>query len=134
MPAPNWIVENLKSALGAVIGAILGYYLFRLIYQQGFYGMMIPGALLGLGCGWLSNRASRARGVACGAAALVLSLFIEWKFRPFVVDGSLGYFLRHLGDLTGVSMLMIAAGSAFAYWFGREGAGGRFGPIGPRSE
>lgn len=131
MPAPSRIVDDLKSALGAVIGATLGYYLFQLIYQQGFYGMMIPGAFLGLGCGWLSSRASPMRGVVCGVAALALGLFAEWKFRPFVADASLGYFLGHLGDLTGVSMLMIVAGAGFAYWFGREG---RSGPIGPRPE
>lgn len=134
MPAPDWIVEDLKSALGAVIGATLGYYLFQLIYHQGFYGMMIPGALLGLGCGWLSSRSSQARGVVCGVAALALSLFTEWKFRPFIADASFGYFVRHLGDLTGISMVMIAAGSGFAYWFGREGQRGRLGPIGPRTE
>ena len=33
-------------------------------------------------------------------AALILALFTEWQFRPFVADPKLSYFVRHLTDLT----------------------------------
>ena len=59
---------------------------FQWIYDHGFYGMMIPGALLGLGCGLLAQHASQIRGVLCALAGLGLGLFTEWRFRPFMAD------------------------------------------------
>ncbi len=56
--------------IGAVIGGALGYYIFMWIVDQGFYGLMIPGALLGLGCSLLSQHRSHFRGVICAAAGL----------------------------------------------------------------
>ncbi|MDG3004501.1 hypothetical protein [Paludisphaera mucosa] len=126
MTAPNRIAEDLAGALGALLGATLGYYTFQWLYQRGFYGMMIPGALLGLGCGLAARRPSQARGVACGVAALALGLFVEWKFFPFNADPSFRYFLAHVAELKGVTILMIAAGAGFGYWLGRDGSAGRF--------
>ena len=56
------ITSNLLGFIGAVVGGVLGYYTFLWIVDQGFYGMMIPGALLGLGCGLLSQHASHSEG------------------------------------------------------------------------
>lgn len=127
MSTPSRFADDLGGAIGALVGGTLGYYTFALLLRQGFYGMMIPGALLGLGCSLGARRPSPARGAACGVAALALGLFAEWRLRPFNADPSLRYFLAHLGDLTGLAMLMIAAGAGFAYWLGRDGARGRLG-------
>ena len=43
---------------GAVAGAFLGYLLFVAIAGQGFYAIVLPGALAGVGCGALSGRKS----------------------------------------------------------------------------
>ncbi len=39
--------DNLLGVLGAIVGAFVGNFLFHLIVQQGFYAMVIPGALTG---------------------------------------------------------------------------------------
>ncbi len=114
------ITSNLLGLIGAVAGAVLGYYTFQWIYDHGFYGMMIPGAFVGLGCGLLSQHPSQVRGVLCAVAGLALGLFTEWKFRPFLADKTLTYFLKNLAELTPVTLLMIAAGAFFAYWLGRD--------------
>jgi hypothetical protein len=114
------IVGNLLSFVGAVAGGVLGYYTFRWIYDHGFYGMMIPGALLGLGCGILAPGRSHLRGLLCAVAAVALSLFTEWKTRPFIKDGSLDFFLKNIPSLNPMALVMIVAGAFFAYWLGKD--------------
>ena len=126
MTKSSRVFDGVAGVLGALAGATLGYYTFRWLLQQGFYGMVIPGALLGLGCGLASRTPSPARGVACAVAAVALGLFVEWKFHPFVVDASFKYLLLHVADLKGATLLMIALGAAFAYWLGKEAGAGRF--------
>lgn len=114
------IVGHLLSLIGAVVGGALGYYTFGWIYHHGFYGMMIPGALVGLGCGMLAPTSSQARGILCALAGLCLGLFTEWKFFPFRADASLGYFLKNISSLNALTLGMIAAGAFFAYWLGKD--------------
>jgi hypothetical protein len=115
------ITSNILGLIGAVAGGVLGYYTFQWIYHHGFYGMMIPGALLGLGCGLLAQHPSQVRGVICGLAALGLGLFTEWSFFPFRDDNSPVYFLKNITALSPVTLGMIAAGAFFAYWLGKDG-------------
>jgi hypothetical protein len=104
--------------LGGVLGGVVGYFVYLWLAGQGFYAPMVPGAMVGLGCGLLSRGRSVPLGVVCGLAALPVGLFAEWRVLPFVADDSLGYFVRHLHDLKPVTLIMIAIGAALAYWLG----------------
>ena len=73
------------------------------------------GGLLGLGAGITKNR-WLCLAVVCGIAALVLGLFTEWRFFPFKANASLGYFLLHVYQLQGWTLLMIALGGAIGFW------------------
>ena len=75
---PRHLISNLLGLVGAVIGGALGFYTFGWLLGQGFYGLMIPGALLGLGCSLLAQHPSTIRGILCGLAALGLGLYTEW--------------------------------------------------------
>jgi hypothetical protein len=121
------ITSNILGLMGAAAGGVLGYYTFQWLLGYSLYGMMIPGGFLGLGCGLLARHASQLRGLLCAILALCLGVFMEWKFFPFVADGSLGYFLRNIASVSPVSLAMIAAGGFFAYWLGRD-AGLRLAP------
>jgi hypothetical protein len=114
------VTSNLLGLVGAAAGGVLGYYTFVWIVHQGFYGLMIPGALLGLGCGLLSQHRSLIRGVVCAAAAILLALYAEWKSFPFNADPSFGYLLSHAHELKPITQLMTVLGAVFAYWFGRD--------------
>lgn len=117
-------VSYLLALLGATIGAVAGYYLFFWVTKQGLYPMVIPGALMGLGCGALSGTKSNITGGICALAAVMVGLFIEWRFAPFVNDRSFGYLLTHVHQLRPATLLMIGAGALFAFWFGRGREGG----------
>ncbi len=98
---------------GAALGGVVGYFAFFWIAQQGFYGIALPGGLLGLGAGCV---AGRWPAVVCGVLALALTLFTEWKFAPFLKDESLSYFLLHIYEKAPIKLLMIAAGTAIGFW------------------
>jgi hypothetical protein len=110
----RWKQDSLVL-LGALLGGALGYAAFFWIAKQGFYGLVLPGGLLGCGAGVFKSR-SRYLSVICGLAALALGLFTEWRFSPFVADASLFYFLGHVSQLKPVTLLMIAAGAAIGFW------------------
>jgi hypothetical protein len=110
----NW----LRGIAGAVIGGALGYAVFFALARQGFYAMVLPGALLGLGCGLLSGTKSMSLGVVCAVLGLALGIYTEWRFAPFKADDSLTFFITHLFDLNNIKLIMIAVGALAAGWFG----------------
>ncbi len=124
VPTTNWLL----GVVGGIVGGAIGYFAFFLIARQGFYAIVLPGALLGLGCGFLSGIQSNALGVVCGLVALLLGFFTEWRFAPFIVDDSFAYFITHVHDLKSITLIMIALGGFCGFWFGKGRAGG----VGPR--
>ena len=116
------VLSQALGAIGAVVGGVVGFLVFRWIVSQGFYALVLPGAALGMGAALLSKHESTARGIVCGLAGLALGVFSEWKVFPFLADPSLAYFVRHLAELKPITLLMIVAGGLVGYWCGR-GAG-----------
>jgi hypothetical protein len=114
----RWI-GYLRGLAGAAVGAAVGYFLFGLMWRQGFYALALPPALLGLGCSFASRISSNLLGAVCAVAGVALAVFMEWHWRPFRVDDSLGYFLTHLHNLQGMTLFMISLSGIFGFWFGR---------------
>ena len=103
---------------GAIGGAVVGYFGFKFALQSGFYALAFPGALLGAGCAIGSRTYSKPLGIMCAIGAAVLGILLEWHFLPFVADGSLSFFVTHLHQLNGVTLLMMLLGIIGGYWFG----------------
>ena len=120
----GYAASIIRGLVGAALGAAVGYYGFFWIARQGLYALILPGALLGLGCGALSGRRSMALGIVCGVLAVALGVYIEWRFAPFVEDAGFGYFVAHLHELTPVTRIMIGLGGFLAFWFGLGRKGG----------
>jgi hypothetical protein len=116
----NWLF----GLVGAVVGGAVGYFAFFWMAGQGFYAMVVPGALLGLGCGAFSGGMSYRLGAVCGLLGLILEVVTEWRRAPFMVDDGLWYFVTHMSDLTPLTLVAIGAGGFFAFWFGRGRDGG----------
>jgi len=107
--------ETIVTLAGAAIGAALGYFAFAWLLRHGWYGMILPGGLLGMGAAFGKPR-SLWLAVACGFAALALGLFTEWRFFPFRKDDSLAFFLKHVTEKDSTTLLMIAIGGALGFW------------------
>lgn len=110
---------NLKNdglvLLGALIGGLLGYVVFKWLLGQGFYGLMVPGGLLGMGAGVFKTN-TKAISVVCGVMAFLLGVVAEWSSFPFKADESLGYFIAHVHELQPATMIMLAIGAAIGFW------------------
>jgi hypothetical protein len=112
----------LVGFLGAAVGGVLGYLIFSWAVNQNLYALMVPGGLIGLGGGLLVKDRSVLRATICGVFGAGLGLFCEWRHFPFNADPGLGYFLTHVHQLRGLTLVMLAAGTAFAAWlsFGKQ--------------
>jgi hypothetical protein len=126
MPTQSILISYALGILGGIAGGAVGYFVFFYATRQGLYPMVLPGALVGLGCGAMLGMKSNAVGVVCGVCALALGLLIEWQFAPFERDRSLGFFLSHVNQLRSMTLILIILGAllAFAFGRGREGACG----------
>jgi hypothetical protein len=116
----NRVISTVLGVIGGIVGGIAGYHLFFWIIRQGFYALVLPGASVGLGCGLLARHRSVPRGIACALAGLVLGLYTEWVYEPFIVDKSFRYLVLHFYKLPGITQIMIALGTALSYYLGRD--------------
>jgi hypothetical protein len=107
--------QTLIAIAGAVLGGTLGFFGFRWLISQGYYGLMLPGGLLGLGASFGKTR-SVWLAAGFGVAALLLGIFTEWDYRPFRKDDGFVYFLLHVTDNDSVTLLMIVLGGALGFW------------------
>ena len=107
--------RSMLVLMGAVAGGLVGYFGFYWIARQGFYALVLPGALLGVGASLFPNR-STALCIVCGLLALALGVLAEWQFAPFIRDGSLGYFVTHIHQLKPITFIMIAGGAFIGFW------------------
>jgi len=112
------VIVMARGALGAAVGGVAGYFVFGWILGQGFYALVLPGAFVGLGCGYATRRRSTACGVMSAVVALALGTVCEARFRPFIADDSFQYFITHMHKLTPVTLIMLALGTMMGYWFG----------------
>lgn len=108
--------NNILALIAAVAGGAVGYFAFFWLVRQGLYGLILPGAFIGLAASHYKSR-SFAVCVACGLLALVLTLVTEWQFAPFVKDDSFGFFLTHLRDKRPYTQIMIVLGAVMGFWF-----------------
>jgi hypothetical protein len=121
---PLPVRDMAAGIFGGIAGACVGYYLFRLLATQGFYALVLPGALAGIGCGTLSRHRSILLGVISAIIGLFAGVYSEWQQYPFLQDDSFGYFMMHLHQLRPFTQLLIAAGGILAFWFGMGRTGG----------
>jgi len=96
---------------GALIGATVGYWCVGLLARQGFHAIVLPAALPGVIAGVASRERSMWWALLYGAIGVVAALFTESRFRPFIVDSSFRYFVRHLGELQPAVMIVIGVGA-----------------------
>jgi hypothetical protein len=120
--APQPMVNAALGLAGAATGGGLGYLAFGWLAAQGFYALALPGVFLGLGAAVLAKKRSTPLAVVCGALALALGVFAEWKHFPFAKDDSLTYFLTHLADLRPLTLILIGLGGFGGFWFARPAA------------
>lgn len=85
----------IRGASGALAGGVVGFGVFTLLATYfGIYAMAIPGALVGLICGYCSGRRSLVLGVVCCGVAAATIILAEWWNFPFIKDRVWGSFCK----------------------------------------
>ena len=107
--------DTLLVLAGAVVGAWIGYFGVGWLWGQGYYAMILPGGLCGLGAGVFKTR-SRIVPFICGILAIVATLYAEWRYFPFVDDSSLTFFLSHLTDLRTMTIIDLVVGALISVY------------------
>lgn len=110
------------GVIGAILGAIAGYYVFYWLASQGFYAIALPGVFIGLlsrFCRFTYRKNIVAVNLFCAIFSIFVGLYIEWKFFPFVKDNSLYYFATHLQLLKPLTWILIGIGAYLAYHFSK---------------
>lgn len=107
-------IQVIRCLCAAAAGGAIGYWGFFQAASQGLYAMILPGGLIGIGAtiwpvrgAWMS--------VLCGIAAFALGVVTEWRFRPFVADDSLAYFVAHLHQLSTMTGIMVGLGALLGF-------------------
>lgn len=122
------VMNVLAAIAAAAVGGGLGYVLFWWAHRQGIYLLVLPGAMIGMGCQIVLRQKSILVGILCALGAFFLGSFIEWQRAPFAADPGFPYFLKHVHQVdTTLTLVMLLVGSGFAFWFGR-GTEGRVRP------
>jgi hypothetical protein len=106
--------DNLLALAGAVVGGVVGYLAVGWLAGQHFYGMVLPGGLVGIGAGFSKNRTIFVA-IACGILALGFGIFAEW--RHFFPALSFGSFIADFKDEQPITWIMIAVGTVIGFWF-----------------
>jgi hypothetical protein len=117
------LVTFIPGLIGGLVGGFLGYYLVGALWKQGFYTVVLPGALAGLGCGLCSWTNSTTRGLICALEAAAFGLVTEWLVmygpRESSLENFVG-FIRQFDREPWVTDLMLGIGVFLGFWWGRE--------------
>jgi hypothetical protein len=110
-------VNAIRGLAGAALGGVAGYFLFAWLYSHGFVAFLVPGTLIGLGCGIFVQRRNLALAIVCGLAALALGVFTRWKFDASIFSNDFFEFVKHLDRLSTVTLVMLGLGGFAGFWF-----------------
>ncbi len=119
----NFLLGYVTGLLGAILGGILGGYLAYQAWMQGFYALVLPGALVGLGCGMLSWTNSNLRGVLSAVLAALAGLLSEWLICFLPAEKTLDNFIGFLKQMTNeprITQIFLTLGAILGFWWGRE--------------
>lgn len=109
----------IRGLLGAIIGGGIGWFAYFWLLNQGFDGLMIPGALVGVGFSMLSGRSAWSFGIVCAVLGLGLMLVCEWQSLINFQNGPFFDFLTNLHKLNTPNKIMLAGGTLIAFWIGK---------------
>jgi uncharacterized membrane protein YeaQ/YmgE (transglycosylase-associated protein family) len=111
-----------KGIVGAAIGAAIGYFAFVKLSSINLYAFMLPGALIGLGCGFMAKKNSNLLSGFCFLLAIVVSVLGEWNTLWFSEDESLGYFVQHIHESRGgFALFAVILNGVIGAWLCRRG-------------
>src|SRR3954463_8988151 len=90
----------LLGVVGAVSGAFVGFWGVGVLAQQGFHAIVLQAGLPGIIGGAIARKRSAGWAIGCGLLGFAAGIATEWKYRPFIANKSLSYFVSHISAVT----------------------------------
>jgi hypothetical protein len=114
--APSLWPAMVRGVLGGIAGGVLGYFVFFWLLDYGLYGIVLPGASVGIGCGAASGRRITPMGVLSALGGLFTAALAEWRSDVQPAPS----FLEFLPDLPTrtPAIWLILAGVAISFFMG----------------
>ena len=123
----NLAKEMPLGIFGALLGAVVGFFVFQFLARRGLYFIVLPGALVGLGCGFAARSRLLVLGIIAVAVAIPTAIVCEWRTDRYFCDdgetlmGVLEYTSRMV-ELRGWKLpVFVGLNGLIAFWFGRRG-------------
>ena len=123
----NLAKEIPLGVFGALLGAVVSFFLFQFLTRRGLSFLVLPGALVGLGCGFAARSRSFALAIIAVAIAIPTAIACEWKTDRYLCDdgetlmGMVEYTSRMV-ELRGWKLpVFVGLNGLIAFWFGRRG-------------
>lgn len=111
--------ESIRRSIGAAAGAAVGTLVYWFLLARGYHVLAAVGGGVALGVSAMARTRHLAWGFATGVLAVLVSVLVEWRFRPFAADESLSYFLSHVHALPYNSLVSLAVVAVLGVYFGR---------------
>lgn len=124
---PNLATRIPLGILGGLLGAVVSFFLFQFLHGQGLYFMVLPGALVGLGCGFAARSRSFVFSIIALVIAIPAAIFCEWKTDAYFCDDGqtlmgIGEYISRMVELRGKQLpIFIGLNGLIALWLGRRG-------------
>jgi hypothetical protein len=115
IPRTNSSLVWLRGITGIVAGAGSGLLIFKWLLSQGFYGLAIPGAMLGIGFSMAVRRRHWSLAISSAALAFFWGLYCQWS--AFDRRADLSEFVSNLPQMSLWTWAMLLVGSAVAFSF-----------------
>ena len=113
---PNPTFSWIRGIGGAVIGALIGYFLFRWLLDYGFYAGMLPGGFIGAGFGiGAARRMGWPAAILCAVAGLIFGCWADAATND--PAQTLLEYIQDYRRIPGVSKIMIGLGAVASGWF-----------------
>ena len=123
----NLAKEILLGVFGALLGAVVSFFVFQFLVRRGLYFLVLPGALVGLGCGFAARSRLLVLGIIAVAVAIPTAIVCEWRTDGYRCDdgetlmGVLEYTSRMV-ELRGWKLpVFVGLNGLIAFWCGRRG-------------
>jgi hypothetical protein len=108
----------LRGIAGGASGGALGYFVFDWALTQGYYALVLPGSLVGLGCGLASGRKVLALGILSAVGAFAVGVLADWNSLANPSPTILGHLATLLQSNRQMAALLILVSVALSFYFG----------------
>lgn len=110
-------IAMLKGVIGAVVAGVIGYFLYRLLLNNGYYAIAIPGGFVGIGYGLAARKPSMIAGICCGIAGLFFGFWCDAV--TMAPPETLFSYLAKFNQKPQTNLILICIGAFMSAWFGR---------------